>query len=971
MSSRAVRVFFVVVALVAGALAAGSLNLAAAGTAIPSAIPGKTPGINTGVGSGQVYALAKFGDTVVVGGNFTQANDYGSTVAQNRSYILAFDANTGAIKSTFAPVLNGMVNSMTKGPTDNTVIIGGSFTKVNGVTKSRVATLNVADGSLVSTFNQGPAINGMVNSVGRSGNRLYVGGLFTTAGGVPHVGLTVLDATTGAIDNTFMNVQLSQRHNDSGSGAQGTVGVKELDVAPDGNHVVVIGNFKKAADNTTATPYARDQVMLLNTGGSTAVVSPTWATTRYTPYCFNWAYDSYVRDVAFSPDGSYFVVGSSGGYTTGTLCDTVARFETNTASTTAQPTWVNYTGGDTIWGVTVTDSTVFVHNRWLNNISGHDNAAQGAVPRPGIAALDTQTGVPLDWNPGRNPRGESAYVFLATDNGVYFGSDTEYIGNFLYKRPRLGFFPYAGGHVEATDSTATLPANIQIGAPGSAGTSNTLSSRSFDGTTAGTPTTVDSGASGITWSNTRGAFWAGSNLYYGYNDGFMYKRSYNGNTFGPAVKVDPYHDPYWDGVDTGSGNTYDGAVPGIYGTPMNNITGMTYSNGKLFYSSSTSATLFYRAFNTDSGIVGSEQITANTAVNWKNTSGLFVANGYLYWANKTTGALWRAPLVNGLPSGAGTQVATGDFRGRSMFLAPITSNAAPTASISSSCSDLSCSFDGSGSSDSDGSIASYSWNFGDGSPTATGATVSHDYTTAGPGTYTVTLTVTDNQGATSTTTKDVTVSAPTTSGISYVASNGNAANSTTPSVNVPAGVADQDTLVLYGSFASAAPAATDPAGWTRIGEKNNGAMDSVVWTKTASASDSGAPAKVTINGTMKWTMTVADYRGAGALTATNLAANAESATSTNHVSPTVTATPGSWLLSYWADKSGTTTNWTEPASVTNRKEIAGSPASSGRVTSLFGDSNAGVPSGTAGGLTATTDLASKGVSWSIVLPSAG
>src|SRR3954468_15608845 len=175
MSSRAIRVFLVLVGLVASALAAGSLNLAFAGTAVPSAIPGKTPGINTGVGSGQVYAIAKLGDTVVVGGNFTKANDYGSTVAQNRSYILAFDANTGALKSGFAPVLNGLVNPITKGPTDGTVIIGGQFTKVNNLAASRVATLNVSDGSLVSTF-KSPAINGMVNSVGRSGNRLYVGG---------------------------------------------------------------------------------------------------------------------------------------------------------------------------------------------------------------------------------------------------------------------------------------------------------------------------------------------------------------------------------------------------------------------------------------------------------------------------------------------------------------------------------------------------------------------------------------------------------------------------------------------------------------------------------------------------------------------------------------------------------------------------------------------------------------------------
>lgn len=67
-------------------------------------------------------------------------------------------------------------------------------------------------------------------------------------------------------------------------------------------------------------------------------------------------------------------------------------------------------------------------------------------------------------------------------------------------------------------------------------------------------------------------------------------------------------------------------------------------------------------------------------------------------------------------------------------------------------------FDASASRDPDGSIASYQWNFGD-SATATGVTASHTYTTGGP--FTVTLTVTDNQGATATTTRNVSVQPPT------------------------------------------------------------------------------------------------------------------------------------------------------------------------------------------------------------------
>ena len=84
-------------------------------------------------------------------------------------------------------------------------------------------------------------------------------------------------------------------------------------------------------------------------------------------------------------------------------------------------------------------------------------------------------------------------------------------------------------------------------------------------------------------------------------------------------------------------------------------------------------------------------------------------------------------------------------------------NAAPVASFTSSCSNLTCSFNAAGSSDPDGTVTGYAWNFGDGT-TGTGATPAHPYATAG--TYSVTLTVTDNGGATGATSNPVSPTAP-------------------------------------------------------------------------------------------------------------------------------------------------------------------------------------------------------------------
>jgi PKD repeat protein len=85
-------------------------------------------------------------------------------------------------------------------------------------------------------------------------------------------------------------------------------------------------------------------------------------------------------------------------------------------------------------------------------------------------------------------------------------------------------------------------------------------------------------------------------------------------------------------------------------------------------------------------------------------------------------------------------------------------NVAPTAAFTATPSGLAVAVDGSASADSDGSVAGHSWSWGDGAPAGSGATATHTYAAAG--TYQVTLTVTDDDGATTTAQRSVTVSAP-------------------------------------------------------------------------------------------------------------------------------------------------------------------------------------------------------------------
>ena len=124
------------------------------------------------------------------------------------------------------------------------------------------------------------------------------------------------------------------------------------------------------------------------------------------------------------------------------------------ASPDASPTWINCTGGDTLWSVAVTSAAGYVggHRRWHNNCDGRNSAAPGAVERSGIAALSPTIGsndfssVPgsvLPWNPGKE-RGVGVEELVATSRGLYVGSDTRLIGTPREVHPRLAFFPSNG-----------------------------------------------------------------------------------------------------------------------------------------------------------------------------------------------------------------------------------------------------------------------------------------------------------------------------------------------------------------------------------------------------------------------------------------------------------------------------------------------------------------------------------------------
>ncbi|SCL22205.1 Di-glucose binding within endoplasmic reticulum [Micromonospora rhizosphaerae] len=445
-------------ALAAVAITAAGLAPTGAASAAPDHTTVVKPVPSTAspdIMDGTVYAIHDAGTKIIAAGSFTRVQNRGSDVDITRNYVLAFDKATGTVDTAFAPTVDNQVYAVVAGPTAGTVFLAGKFNTVNGVTRRKVALLNVATGAVVTSF-AGPAFNGLVNDVALVGNRLLVGGIFTTAGNTnPRGGLASLSASTGALDS-YLTTTLTEHHNYDGvSGANAGVGAGKLAVSPDGRQLVVIGNFKQADG------VLHDQIVKLDLGAGAATIAD-WNTSRYTPRCAWWAFDTYMRDVAYAPDGSYFVVVTTGAPNAGTLCDSAARWETDATGTELQPTWADYSGGDTFLSVGISEQAVYVggHIRWLNNSFGGDSAQAGAVGRASIAALDPRNGLPMSWNPGRHPRGVGVSELLVTPAGLWLGSDTSWIGNFQYRRERIAFFPLTGGAAPHPTTTAGLPGKV-------------------------------------------------------------------------------------------------------------------------------------------------------------------------------------------------------------------------------------------------------------------------------------------------------------------------------------------------------------------------------------------------------------------------------------------------------------------------------------------------------------------------------
>jgi len=159
--------------------------------------------MTNGSGSGEpwVRAFAQIDDVVYVGGGFDAIRWTRSGVNYAPGFLAAFDRATGQPIPGFEPTLDGGVRALAASPDGSTLYAGGSFTSVNGETHPRIVALNPLTGAVKSSFDVSITTGEVWALAVRSSNGdLYVGGSFNRIDGQVREKLARLDGATGALE---------------------------------------------------------------------------------------------------------------------------------------------------------------------------------------------------------------------------------------------------------------------------------------------------------------------------------------------------------------------------------------------------------------------------------------------------------------------------------------------------------------------------------------------------------------------------------------------------------------------------------------------------------------------------------------------------------------------------------------------------------------------------------------------------
>ena len=315
--------------------------------------------------SDAVLTVSVSGDGLFAGGTFTSVNG----VAQTN--LAALDSASGSLDTRFvagtAASGTNQVNALVV--ENGALYVGGTFTKVNGFSRSRIARLDTGTGAVDPSWQA--SINAEVKTLAVAGGRVYAGGSFTTVNGVTRHRLAALNTHDGSVTSWDPDLDSAVYH---------------LRLSPDEALIYVAGNFSTVGGQ----PRARLAAVTTAAGTATAwVPKPTAA----------------LRRLALAGDGATVFVASGGSSTSG---NRVQAYSTVSGSLL----WQQRGDGD-VTALDVSGSAVYA--------GGHFTQMDGQV-RGHLAAFDPGSGALTGWAPSISGV-HGVLELVVTDTHVLIGGE--------------------------------------------------------------------------------------------------------------------------------------------------------------------------------------------------------------------------------------------------------------------------------------------------------------------------------------------------------------------------------------------------------------------------------------------------------------------------------------------------------------------------------------------------------------------
>ena len=316
--------------------------------------------------NGRVAAILSVGNTLYLAGSFTSMRPYGAapgTGEVTRNHFAALDKTSGQLLP-WDPNSDKEGYALAVAPDGSSIYVGGLFTTLGGVHQGRIAAVSPTTGAVIASWK--PSVNGKVRTVIVDTQRVYLGGTFTTVNGQMIAELTAVSPTSGAIDPTWHAALNSA--------------VQVLMFSPDGASIYAGGHFTTVNGDVTQKHLVR--LSIVNAAVQEISFHPGWP----------------VSSLAAS--GSSLIVAGNG----------AGGNAASEALSTGAKQWTIQTDGG-IQAVTILGGLAYLGGHFDNMCTATGTpqstttgfkCPQLVTTRHKLLAVDAATGTLDPWNPGAN-----------------------------------------------------------------------------------------------------------------------------------------------------------------------------------------------------------------------------------------------------------------------------------------------------------------------------------------------------------------------------------------------------------------------------------------------------------------------------------------------------------------------------------------------------------------------------------------